>query len=75
MNPKNYYGIIRTLNSVSMINKRDIIILLYIFFLISLWINITLVTDIIVRIFLFLSITFATAILGKESTAVFDNGL
>ena len=32
-----------------MINERDVIILLYIFLL---WINVTLVTDIIVRIFL-----------------------
>ena len=35
-----------------MINQGDIIILLYIFLLISLWINIALVTDIIVRAFL-----------------------
>ena len=35
-----------------MINERDIIILLYILLLISLGINITLVTDIIVRAFL-----------------------
>ena len=35
-----------------MIKERDIIILLYIFLLISLWINITVVTDIIVFFFL-----------------------
>ena len=50
---QNYYQwIMRILNSVSMINERDKIILLYTFLLISLWINITLVTDIIVRAFL-----------------------
>ena len=45
-----------------MINQRNTIILLYIFPLISLWINLSLVTDIIVRIFLS-QLTFAIAIL------------
>ena len=54
-----------------MINERDVIILLYIFLL---WINVTLVTDIIVRIFLSYQ-HLLQRFFEKENTAVYDNGL